>query len=74
MLLISEGENGGLNAKGRWVGLKHVFLFLKHVRVLLCWGSISVNTVGWRKVCIYSMIQMSELLGAEANAHPEVRQ
>lgn len=25
MLLISEGEKGGVNSKDRWIGLKHVW-------------------------------------------------
>lgn len=56
MLLISEGEKGGENAKDRWIGPKHVYF----MSVLLHLGSISVNTVQWREVCIYNMIQMSE--------------
>lgn len=56
MLLISEGEKGCVNAKDRWIGLKHVYF----MSVFLCLGSIYVNTIQWRKVCVYNMIQMSE--------------
>lgn len=39
-LLISERGKGDINAKGRWIGLKHVYF----KSVLLCLGSIGKHT------------------------------
>lgn len=73
MLLISEGEKGGVNAKDRWIGLNHVYF----MSVFYVWEAFLLIPYSREKFVFLiryrCLNQINMLIGVEVNAYPKVR-